>query len=65
MMIKILSVLLGVFLGASLLSGSSISCPSWYSAPPELSNLLISIIVPLSIMLFMKKILNFIFCSKK
>ncbi len=65
MLIKILSVLLGVFLGASLLSGSSISCASWYSAPPELSRLLISIIVPLSIMLFMKKILNFIFGSKK
>lgn len=64
MLIKMLSVFLGVFFGASLLSGSSITCSSWYSAPAELSRLFISIIVPISLMFFIKWFLC-LFIGKK
>ena len=59
--IKIISIILGMLLGASILSGSSISIQTWYSAPYEFSVLLISIIVPISLMIFIHRILMFAF----
>lgn len=43
-LIRFLLVILGVLIGASLLSGSSVAFHSWYAFPAECSNLLLIVI---------------------
>lgn len=57
--IRMISIILGMLFGASILSGSSLFNYTWFSAPYDISVLLIKIIIPISLMLLINKILMF------
>lgn len=59
--IRMISIILGMLFGASILSGSSIFNYTWFSAPHDISILLIKIIVPISLMLLINRILIYVF----
>jgi hypothetical protein len=59
--IRMISIILGMLFGASILSGSSIFNYTWFSAPHDISILLIKIIVPISLMLLINRILIYLF----
>lgn len=59
--IRMISIILGMLFGASILSGSSIFNCTWFSAPHDISILLIKIIVPISLMLLINRILIYMF----
>jgi magnesium-transporting ATPase (P-type) len=63
--IKIISVILGMLFGTSILSGSSISPHVWYAAPFEYSLILVSAIVPISLMFIINNLLTFVFKKVK
>ncbi|TQI80574.1 hypothetical protein FHU10_4553 [Serratia fonticola] len=59
-----LSVLMGVFLSASLLSGAGVGASLWYAAPKSLSTLLVSIASGIFITRLIYRVLSYI-CQKK
>lgn len=59
--IRMISIVLGMLFGASILSGSSIYNYAWFSAPHDISILLIKIIVPISLMFLINRILMYVF----
>lgn len=65
--IKIISIILGMLLGSSILSGSSVSSHVWYAAPHECSVIVVSAIVPISLMFIVNKLLIILFkiCNKQ
>lgn len=59
--IRMISIALGMLFGASILSGSSLYNYTWFPAPHDISILIIKIIVPISLMLLINRILVFAF----
>lgn len=64
-LIKLVSILTGIFTGASLLSGSSIAFTTWYSFPKELSDFIIILLTLTSLVYTINKSLLYILIRLK
>jgi hypothetical protein len=59
--LKIISVVMGIFLSSSLLSGAGVGFSTWYPAPRGISVLLVSIGCGVALVRFIYLIIKFIF----
>lgn len=59
--LKLISVVIGIFLSASLLSGAGVGFSSWYPAPSGISVLLVSITCSVCIVRFLYFLIKLFF----
>lgn len=55
---KIIATLAGLFIGASLLSGSCVAFTTWYALPKELSNFIITLLTLTSLVIIINKLVR-------